>query len=1178
MRIIRNISLLFVCAMTLVGTKAALRPIVSTDGNEVWYMIQFLNGQNVVTAMGDGNQVKTQVPTGKRSQWWKLTGDAESGFTLTSKTGLTLTCSTNQKEGMFYATSSPSANILFKLISSTNAQYNGEWMISPSNNTGVFMNQWGGAGSNKQLGLWNARNDANQPLKFVSETEFNTDGQPLPLIPYPQSVIRGEGTLKVADIKAVYAKSEASKRAVKTFVANLAKVSGNEQLTIHDKEVDGCCFNLIEDPSIEAEGYTLKASNGQIYIKASAYAGFFYALQSLRQLLPPTIYGQSVDPTFSEWTLPEVEITDSPLMSYRGFHLDVSRHFFTVDEVKKLLHTAAQYKFNRFHWHLTDDQGWRIEIPEYPLLTEVGSVRKGSFTLNAVNGTKFIDDTEYGRGCFYTLQQLKDIVAYAKELNIEIMPEIDLPGHMMAAIAAYPEFSCDPSKKYEVRIDGGISHDVLNIGDDKTIDFLKTILGHVATIFPYQYIHLGGDECPTDNWRNNTDCLNRVRDEGLGGVDELQSWLVEELGIWLKDNYQKDIVVWDELLSHWSDNNTIKPVIMAWNGTGFTAAAANRGMKSIHVPYQYLYLDFQQVPNDQMMIDEPYNGGWGVNTIDKIYNFDPLMGMHDRSDYVMGAQGNLWTETCSSIREAEYQYYPRLLALSEINWLPNEKKSWMSFYQRMQQNVKALNVQQVTYAKHYIEQPELTRNEALRQEAEQLIVTTQPDQPGYASTQTVNALKDALNNPDADLEQAIAHFKQAKVCQPNANTIYRIVSASTATAYRYNGSTVYAKGEQLAIHYTGQSEPEELWQFVPQADGSYIITQAISKQQLEMKDGATTATLSNNGTPIVLGQPTPNGGYTYMAGVVTLRTPANEDVRLLTANPNGILSSDGPDKLCQRATWRLEEVSDYRLFLKKLVIKCQREVDSAQPTQYGQPSIDALEFLTNKVITPASAIVDDASISVNKQTYMEFADFYDQFCNMPRTSLLDSFDEDVYYRIRNVYFNTNVARLNNAGLYVTPSTTIDGDAALWQIVKLPNGKICLINKAADNKYVGINASAQDEKVRTLNTPYAWTLEEITTDVPQTGIAIVDATGTYSWYTNPSAFTNIQLRPKTYGGSIWSFEPTTERVITAVNETALTPLKGNTDKIYDLSGRPVTSTYRGYIIRNERITIQRSSQE
>ncbi len=1163
------LSLMFLSLCALLNIHAATLPTASTEGNETWYMIRFLNGQNVLTAGADGQNVTVQMPTGRNSQWWKVEGNNTTGYKFISRTGLTLTNTTGQKEGIFQAALAPTNNILYKLVTSTSAQYSGEWLIAPKTNTSLFMNQWGGAETGAQLGLWDTRADANQPLVFVVEADFQANGQPLPLIPYPQTVIRGEGTCSVAGLCAVYAPSEDAKRAVQPFISDLSRVSGKEPLAIHDTEVDCYSINMTVDETLGAEAYKLKISENQVYIQAKEFAGFFYALQTLRQLLPTTIYGQGVDATFAQWTLPVVDIADEPLMGYRGFHFDVSRHFFTLDEVKKLLRTAATYKFNRFHWHLTDDQGWRIEIPEYPKLTTVGAIRKASLTI--AGNPNFYDDTEYGRGCYYTLEELREIVQYAKDLNIEIMPEIDLPGHMVAVLASYPELSCDPTKKYEVRVDGGIARDVLNIGKDESIDFLKCVLGHVAQVFPYQYVHIGGDECPTDNWQNNPDCLRRVQEEGLNGVNELQSWLVEELGKWLKQEYNKDIMVWDELLSHWKSDNTIKPVVMAWNGTGFTSQAANLGMKSVHVPYQYLYLDFQQVPDDQMLVDEPYSGGWGMNSVPKIYNFDPLVGMHDRAEFVMGAQGNLWTETCSSLKEAEYQYYPRLLALSEINWLPNNKKNWVSFYQRMQLNVKALDQQNITYAKHYIEQPELTASEATMQEAENLLAQSVAGAAGHPTVQAVEALQVALAGDVALLPQAIADFKATAVSQPKEGAIYRIISASTATNQRYAGSATYAKGEQLAIHYTAQAEPEELWQFVPQGDGKYIVRQAITGKELTMPTNSTSASISEKGTTVVLNQPTANDSYTYIPGVITLcASDQGSDIRLLTANANGILSAGSNAQLCQTATWRLEEVTDYRHFLSALVNKCQLIIEKSEPGTMNHPTTEALAFLGENVVQSAVALLESQEIT--REIYMQYAKLYEQFQAMPRSTVVGSLREDIYYRIRNGYFTDYYAWMNKSLRKVQPKVQGNGDAYLWYIRKHSNGMVSIYNKAYDAKSTNVTKSAADQSVRASGIDYTWTLDLLTTDTGGSGIVVLDPTGQYSWYTNPSSFSDIILKPKDWGASIWTFEATTEQVVTAISTLHTVTPKFSTQS-YDLSGRPIGNNHHGASIVEGRVVVQ-----
>ncbi len=1146
---------------------------------ETWYMIQFLNGENVLTAGADGANVTVQVPTGKASQWWKLSGSNSSGYTLVSKSGLTLTNTTGAQGGMFQAASAPSANTLYTLLTTTNTTYSGAWVIAPKSNNSVFMNQWGGAATGAQLGLWNNRADANQPLQFISEEEWASVGQPLALIPYPQSVTRGDGSIGLAELSSIYAANADAFKAAEGFAADVARVCG---LTLSVDSTGGEGISLIEDASQPLDGYTLSIDSMGVSITASSYGGYFYALQTLRQLLPTAIYGDKAVADAASWTLPYVTITDYPQMEWRGFHFDVSRHFFTLDEVKKLLRTAATYKFNRFHWHLTDDQGWRIEIPEYPKLTEIGAVRKQSLTLGS-----FYDDTKYGEDCYYTLAELAEMVEYAKALNIEIMPEIDMPGHMVAAVASYPELSCDPTKTYEVRVASGISQDVLNIGKDETIDFLKCVLGHVAETFPFHIIHLGGDECPTTQWSSNADCLKRVEDEGLSGVNGLQAWLVQTLGAWLRDNYGKDVAVWDELLQYWPDGYDLKPYIVAWNedegkrinGTPVYALAnyaAKLGFKSIHSPYNTLYLDFQQSDGSLRKIDEDYSGGWGVNTVPEIYNYNVLKGMESGNEsFMMGAQGNLWTETCSSIEQAEYQYYPRLLALAETNWLATDKKpGWLNFYQRLQTNVKALDAQDVNYAKHYIEEPDLTALESAQAEAQALLEATNPTAVGHPGTAAVSALEAALADATEaeSLLAAIAAFKASPLNMPATGEVYRIKSASTLTDQRYDGSSVYQKSDQLAIHYTPQAEPEELWQFILQDDSTYILQHAFSGKQLTMTSGTTTATLTDAGTPVEIIAATPNGSYTYRPGAIAIKAKdAGTDVRALTAQNSGILLSGTNTGICTPGTWRIELVSNYSFFLGELIEKCSNIVFDAKPGEMGEPSQEALDFLEEKIINPGLEAVTDSG-EVSKATYEAFVELYYQYLAMPRTSAIDAIVEGHYYRIRNAYFTSYVARLDVSSKIVKPSTTTSDDAALWCVKKQADGTVLLYNKADGTYPAAVQSSAADQAVRVnIAGTYGWTLAQLTTDQSQTGLAILDKTGTYSWYTNPSSFANIIFKPKDWGASIWTFEDTGTLVPTSIS--SVTTSASGTSAAYDLQGRRVKSDARGVVIEHGRKVVK-----
>ncbi len=510
--------------------------------------------------------------------------------------------------------------------------------------------------------------------------------------------------------------------------------------------------------------YSLKVTPQGICIEVGSEEALHAAAQTLAQAELKDTAGQPA--------LPDMWVKDAPRLEHRGIMLDCSRHPVSVGDIKRVLNLMGRYKLNRLHWHLTDDQGWRIEIPEYPLLTEVGAIRSGSFT-SPGDGSKFFDDTEYGRGMWFSQDDLREIVAYAAERNIDILPEIDLPGHMVAAVTSYPELSCDPNKEYSVRLDGGISQDVLNIGKDETIEFLKCVLDNVANIFPFPYIHIGGDECPTTQWQTNEDCLRRVQEEGLAGVHELQSWLVEELGTYLKEKHGKDIVVWDELLSHWTSENAVKPVIMAWNSLGLTATAADKGFKSIATPYSHVYIDFMQVGTDKTTIDEPYYGGWGdahTNTLEEAYSLNPAGSLSGREEYCMGVQCNLWAETLNDDIELEYQLLPRMIAVAETGWLPSSKKNWTGFYKRLQSHDEILDFLGYAYAKHYIEPKEYTAAETAVMEAEDILAGSIRGGVGYPAAELYDAIENALNavagNDVTALSNAISAYKNADVIQP----------------------------------------------------------------------------------------------------------------------------------------------------------------------------------------------------------------------------------------------------------------------------------------------------------------------------------------------------------------------------------------------------------------------------
>ena len=1143
-------------------------PTISDDETTTWYLIQFMNGGNAFTANSSGAEITTASAVASDAQQWKITGNATDGYQFTNKKGYKLyvgSASLNQK--VFAGTSTSGKVSKFTITETPYSAFSGAFEIHPKGNSNISMNLWGGPSENRGVGLWNSSNDQNNPVKFVEVKAFEELGK-ISLIPYPSelTITNEEARFGVNTLTAIAYTGEQMKQHAEEFAAQLAKSSGI-QLAVKEAGASATAGEIWfgTDATQPAEGYTLNVTEGGVEIKAADFAGWYYGLQTLKQLLPREFFLSEVK-NGADWTLPYVSITDKPHLGHRGYMLDIARHFFNKEEVKKVLDIMALYKMNRFHWHLTDDQGWRIEIPEYPKLTEVGAIRSASFS-NIGDGQSFYDDTEYGRGMWYSQEDLREVVAYAKARNIEIIPEVDLPGHMVAAVTSYPEFSCDPSKKYEVRIDGGISHDVLNIGDDKVIDFLKCVLDNVANIFPYDYIHIGGDECPTEQWATNAQCLARVNELGLAGVHQLQSWLVEELGVYLKEKHQKDIIVWDELLSNWNDNNETKPVVMAWNSIGKSAEAAQRGMKSIIVPYSHLYLDFMQTDENNRFVDELYHGGWGVNTVEEIYSLNPLGSLNGKEDFALGVQGNMWTETTNDIDEVEYQLLPRMFAIAEIGWLPTAKKDWISFYRRMQSHDEILDALDYQYAKHYIEPTEYTAEEALLLEAESVIENSVRGAVGYPVAELFDALQAAYDDATSDalnadpskfeaLQAALDAYKEAPIVQPVVGKTYQLVSASTYYKRQYEGATMYQKDSKVRFHYTPQTEPEELWQFTA-TDGGYIMTNVYSGQQLAMGSYNSAITMTSEaGTPVRVDKATiATADFTYIPGVVVISSVDGYNaamtgkVKRLSAECSGEVYAKDEAALCYNGTWKLVEVTDFTAQLEGLVKKCELITITAKPGEMNQYTEEALDFLQVNLITPAKATL--ASGSVSEAQYLAYVALYQQFQAMERTSIAQSLREDCYYYIHNLWFGKYAASTTSSTLVVNADKS-NADRLLWRFEKKANGKIVIYNKATET--AAYPEAHSGETAIKLGKEYLWTLEERTLD-GRTGICIIDESGTVSWYSNHNSWQYILTKPF-WGACTWEFEESGVKVPTAIIGAALDEKGAAT---YDLSGRRTEGT-------------------
>jgi hexosaminidase len=428
------------------------------------------------------------------------------------------------------------------------------------------------------------------------------------------------------------------------------------------------CLSNKQLPS--PESYRMRIEKHKITVEASGPAGFFYAAQSLRQLLPAEIEGVQKD---ARWTVPCGRIEDTPRYRYRGMHLDVCRHFSTKEEVMRYIDQLAFLKINTFHWHLTDDQGWRIEIKQYPKLTEVGGFRNRTMIGRYRDTPRRWDNTRVGG--FYTQDEIREVIDYAAKRFICVIPEIELPGHAMAALAAYPEYSCSGGP-FEVEGKWGIFNDVFCTRDE-TFAFLEGVLSEVAALFPSPYIHIGGDECPKLRWSRCHVCQERIKAEGLKDEHELQSYFVNRIGRFLETKGKK-VIGWDEILE--GGGLMADATVMSWRGTKGGIDAARQGHDVVMTPSQYLYLDFYQSQEP----DEPLAIG-GFTPIRKVYEYEPTPDelTPDEARHIWGVQANVWTEYMPTPQQREYMIFPRIAALAEIAWTAKEKKAYDDFQHRL---------------------------------------------------------------------------------------------------------------------------------------------------------------------------------------------------------------------------------------------------------------------------------------------------------------------------------------------------------------------------------------------------------------------------------------------------------------------------------------------------------------
>lgn len=519
------------------------------------------------------------------------------------------------------------------------------------------------------------------------------------LTPKPKSMTVGDGVLVFPQNFVVSYTSSFDEQMiseVNRFVTDFNQTTGyTAQAQLENSEALVQAELLPSTSTLSDEGYELTVSSEKVKVKAKTALGFFYAFQTVKKMLPANVMAGVSDVSVTSYTLPVVTISDEPRFEYRGFMLDVSRHFFTVDEIKRMLNVMAYYKMNRFHWHLTDDQGWRVEIKKYPKLTSVGSISPNSRFTDMYSCTQYWINQPYGP-YFYTQEQIKEVVEYAKNLHIEIIPEIDMPGHFVAAMAAYPEYSCNPDNPPTIWCDGGISSDVLNVANPDAVQFVKDILQELMQLFPYETVHIGGDECPTTQWESNELCQDQYEELGLTSYRQLQSHFIKELSTFVQENGHK-LAVWNEAITaDGADTQIVKDAeatVYCWTSPeAAVKKATSLGLKNIYTPWGPYYINRKQGSSSF----DPPGAGTGSDDVQATYN----QSIPTETSY--GVQGTFWCEHVSDADYMEWLALPRLIAIAEAGWTPQSQRSFSDFQQRMTADTLLLDYGKYKYCRYHM--------------------------------------------------------------------------------------------------------------------------------------------------------------------------------------------------------------------------------------------------------------------------------------------------------------------------------------------------------------------------------------------------------------------------------------------------------------------------------------------
>ena len=820
-RLFSIVSMFLAVTLASVANVIVTEQMSATKGAQVkgsvqantYYIISGIDQGNTEYYLYDnGGQVKGSATlTADGSHIWTLKASGNSWVVVNAFTGMSMNL--GGSNGSAIKTSSEEQTNAIHFGSDgylTILNDNGQAIDMTAN--GANPTTWVGtttpAGS-RCLKMYKAENVQTQEIKSLS------------LIPAPKTATVGEGefVLREGFTIAVSEFAESQQTNVLADVTRFITTMNNATGLECTASTGGADITITENISLAAEGYILNITQEGVTIEASTADGVYYAMQSLMRLLPANVILGQEGAEGTVYALPVARIEDEPRFSYRGFMLDVSRHFFTIEQVKKMIDLMAIYKMNVFHWHLTDDQGWRAEIKQYPKLTTIGAERRSSYdtpiTRIEENGQVYWTgegaqtNRPYGP-FYYTQEEMREVVRYAAERHIDVLPEVDMPGHFVAALHAYPEYCCHPDWAPQVWINGGVSQDVLNVANPEAVQFAKNIITELCDIFPYPYFHIGGDECPTTQWKSNALCQEKLKQLGKSSYRALQTEFIREINEHLA-TLGKKLFCWNESITDGgADLDLMKQsgaTIMCWNPCqGGAAKAAELGLNAIITEWgSGCYYINRRQSNDY---GEPTAAGGGGDNVAATYNYVPVPSSvsADKAKYYIGVQATFWTEHVSSNEYLEYLALPRFMCVAEAGWTPQEKKDWRSFVRRMTIDTEMLDLGGYIYARHWMDD----------------YVPRQA--PGATSTITDGAVV-TFTNKSADRGQCLADNNGVLNGQGNECTQWTLESAGTEDKFyirsNISGKYLYAANGNKGTMVELSSDKTE-WTFDTSTNSGYV--------------------------------------------------------------------------------------------------------------------------------------------------------------------------------------------------------------------------------------------------------------------------------------------------------------------------------------------------------------------